>query len=507
MPGRPVPPAVFPKRLPSQTDGVLRKELIARGIAQEEVTILTRSEYNILRDLISGKAFTPYYNNSAGVATVSSAAVAVDESAAAAALSESERRQIAEERKRKMMAFDNDRREKGYADAASMEELEKAAAKAAELQAARRKQDENIDEVKRMNQVMLYAKCVTVRDAQVLEKKAIKAEKSEEERRVDMAMELERLKALRMYEEREVKRIEDRKKGAAVICAQIEEREQERLRKLELKQQEQEAMLRHIERMREEDLKETLKKKDASRRLMEDVALANAEQIRLKSRQHEMEQEEERQIAEYIREKQLREQAQVEEQIKLKAEKEKEIARLRSLQEKAQDKQAEMDALRARRAQEAYDREWRTKEREASVRQQAINEDLSKAREQQKVEKENMLRDQARFEKEEFERVIAVQKSAEEQERLRQIRDKDLRERNAAEIKKQIVDIEENRRKARRDFLEEGNKLKTEKRERDSTIEAIRNRKLEELERLEVPKQYRSELLKKRPTEPLRPAV
>ena len=197
----------------------------------------------------------------------------------------------------------------------------------------------------------------------------------------------------------------------------------------------------------------------------------------------------------------------MEEQIHIKAEKEKEIARLRSLQEKAQDKQAEMDAIRARRAQEAYDREWRTKERETQARQAAINDDLSRARERQKHEKENMLKDQAKFEKEEFERVIAVQKAAEEQERQKQIREKELRERNAAEIKKQVVDIEENRRKARRDFLEEGNKLKTEKRERDATIESIRNRKLDELEKLEVPKQYRSELLKKRPTEPLRPAI
>lgn len=498
MPGRPIPPSCFPKRNPTQTDGILRKELQARGVS-EDSTILTRTEYLILRDLIHGKPFVPYYGANAGVPAAAGHH--------AADLSDTERRRIAEERKQKMMRFDNDRREKGYADAQSIDELEKAAAKQADLQAARRKQDENIDEVKRMNQVMLYAKCVTVRDAQVLEKKAITSEKSEDERRVDMAMELERLKALRMYEEREVKRIEDRKKGAAVICAQIEEREQERLRKLELKQQEQEAMLRHIERMREEDLKETLKKKEASRRLMEDVALANAEQIRLKTRQHEMEQEEERQITEYIREKQLREQSAVEEQIRIKAEKEKEIARLRSLQEKAQDKQAEMDALRARRAQEAYDREWRTKEREAQVRQVVINDDLGRARERQKLEKENMLRDQARFEKEEFERVISVQKSAEESERQKQILEKELRDRNASEIKKQITDIEENRRKSRRDFLEEGNKLKTEKRERDATIESIRNRKLDELERLEVPKQYRSELLKKRPTEPLRPAI
>lgn len=40
-----------------------------------------------------------------------------------------------------------------------------------------------------------------------------------------------------------------------------------------------------------------------------------------------------------------------------------ETARLRAQQERANDRQAELDELRARRYQEAYEREWRTKER------------------------------------------------------------------------------------------------------------------------------------------------
>ena len=86
---------------------------------------------------------------------------------------------------------------------------------------------------------MLYTKCVTIRDAQIKEKQSISSERAEEEARLDMAMEMERLKALKMYDEREQKRIENRRKGAAVIRAQIEERVQESLRRLELKQQEQ----------------------------------------------------------------------------------------------------------------------------------------------------------------------------------------------------------------------------------------------------------------------------
>ena len=45
-----------------------------------------------------------------------------------------------------------------------------------------------------MNQMMLYSKCVTIRDAQIEEKKHIMEENEEEERRLDLMMELERIK-------------------------------------------------------------------------------------------------------------------------------------------------------------------------------------------------------------------------------------------------------------------------------------------------------------------------
>lgn len=416
-----------------------------------------------------------------------------------------DRAALAAERKKRMLAMDEERRAKGI-QAKPIEEVERELQRQEHNLAARRKLDDGIDEVKHMNQVMLYAKCVTVRDAQIFEKQAIKSERAEEERRMDMLMELERLKALRMYDEREVKRNEDRRKGAAIIRAQMEEREQERLRKLELKQQEQEAMLSHIDRMKCDDRSETMKKKDAAKRLMEEVALANAEQIRLKNRQREMEREEEEQIAEYIRERERREQEVIDEQRRIKGEKELEIARLRSMQEKVQDKQAEIDAIRARRAGEAYDRDRRQKAREAASRATAINADLRNARELQKREKEQQLAQQAAAEKDEFERIIAVQQQMEAEEAEMRMREKEKARINAMALQKQIDEVEESRKKSRRELYEEGNRLKMEKRDRQALIDTIRERKLTELEQLEVPSQYRNELLRKRSFEPLRPS-
>lgn len=56
--------------------------------------------------------------------------------------------------------------------------------------------DEELDDVKKMNSMALYSKVVTIRDKQLLEEKKLEAEYLEEQRRLDLMMEIERLKGL-----------------------------------------------------------------------------------------------------------------------------------------------------------------------------------------------------------------------------------------------------------------------------------------------------------------------
>ncbi len=55
-------------------------------------------------------------------------------------------------------------------------------------------------------QLILNAKCHAIRDAQLLEKKQIKQEIQEEDKRLDMIMEIERINALQIQEQIERKR-------------------------------------------------------------------------------------------------------------------------------------------------------------------------------------------------------------------------------------------------------------------------------------------------------------
>lgn len=58
--------------------------------------------------------------------------------------------------------------------------------------------------------MILNAKCHAIRDAQILEKKIINGEMQHEEKRLDQMMEIDRVNSLKMQEEIERKRREER---------------------------------------------------------------------------------------------------------------------------------------------------------------------------------------------------------------------------------------------------------------------------------------------------------
>ena len=93
------------------------------------------------------------------------------------------------------------------------------------LSKAQMQLDEEQDDVKHMNQMVLYSKVVTIRDKQLEENKRLEQDWIEEQKRLDLMMEIERLKGLQADEERAIARAAAQKRGAAVIIDQIKERE------------------------------------------------------------------------------------------------------------------------------------------------------------------------------------------------------------------------------------------------------------------------------------------
>merc|ERR1719426_779812 len=157
------------------------------------------------------------------------------------------------ERKEKMLQMEEERRKNArLADQGGEERAQRNGV----LEKAKQALDEEMDDVKHMNQMMLYSKIVTIRDAQIQEKRYIQQEKEEEERQLDMMMEIERLKALKMYEEREKTKAEDQRRGARVIVDQIKDRQAVRMREEEHRDQERTYILRQIEALKEEEVEQ-----------------------------------------------------------------------------------------------------------------------------------------------------------------------------------------------------------------------------------------------------------
>jgi len=90
--------------------------------------------------------------------------------------------------------------------------------------------DEELDDVKQMNQMVLYSKVVTIRDKQLEENQRLEGEWTEEQKKLDLMMEIERLKSLKEQDEREQRRKVAVKTGSLVIIDQIKDREVARQR-------------------------------------------------------------------------------------------------------------------------------------------------------------------------------------------------------------------------------------------------------------------------------------
>ena len=129
--------------------------------------------------------------------------------------------------------------------------------------------------MKHMNQMVLYSKVVTIRDKQLEENKCLEKEWLEEQRKLDLMMEIERLKGLKVAEEREAVRQQARRKGALVIVDQIQEREIERIKQREQLVKEQEQMARQIENQRLAEIKAAEEKRARNMRLIAEVEAAN----------------------------------------------------------------------------------------------------------------------------------------------------------------------------------------------------------------------------------------
>lgn len=130
-----------------------------------------------------------------------------------------------------------------------------------------------------MNQMVLYSKVVTIRDKQKEENTRLEKEYIEEQKKLDLMMEIERLKLLKKEEEFEVNKAAQRKRGAQVIIDQIQDRTHQRMKEQDLRDKERLEVLAHIEKMRKEDEAQAAAKRERINVMMKEAAEANASSL------------------------------------------------------------------------------------------------------------------------------------------------------------------------------------------------------------------------------------
>ncbi|XP_050528845.1 cilia- and flagella-associated protein 45 isoform X2 [Daktulosphaira vitifoliae] len=318
-------------------------------------------------------------------------------------------------RKKRLQNYDN-LRTKGK----KLAELDDEANKKANYLLARAQQlrQDQEDEIKCCNSLILSTKCHAIRNAQIAEKQLIQKEMMEEERRMTEMMEQERILASKKLEKAAEAEQLKKKLQAMEIMKQI--KENEIAKEMENARLAEEARIRAdavIEAQREEvnDYKLKLEQQAALRK---EFLQMNAQLRDIKKIEQEMNTIEILQIQEYTRQKNEREAAFEEETKKQKLLKDKTIAKIQASHKASHDLQAAKDELNALRVRDAVEREWRRKEHEEALKKVKEEEELKEARRQQIEDQKRNYAFEIQREKEEFDKIaelnmIDIEKSKE----------------------------------------------------------------------------------------------
>ena len=162
------------------------------------------------------------------------------------------------------------------------DEVEQSPRDEAFLERAKMLREENLTEVKKLNEFILSAKCNTILDNQVAEKSKKAEELSEMNRNIDEAVEEERRRAEEMTTERNNSMNKFYKEYKNQLQQQLDEVEAEKILKRERKEREAEYRRKIEETLKEEERKEKEHKHQLKIQLQEQLRSENEELKRKK---------------------------------------------------------------------------------------------------------------------------------------------------------------------------------------------------------------------------------
>ena len=364
------------------------------------------------------------------------------------------------------------------------------------LEEAQKILDQNEDCVKDMEKLALYAKVASIRERQLKEHEMMEQMYKKKEERLDTMMELERLKELKHQQDRENNRKKQQRDGCLIVIDQIKRKEYEKIKQREIIEKERQIILKQLKELSDEELRENERKRVANEVAAKEIVKSNRINALNKQKKILEEKEEDLKIFKYNLEKMKKEEEEYKERKRIQEEKEREVQKLREKQEKAIDKQAELDAMRAKRAYEQSEREARIKEENEKILKRKKIEELIASNERQKLERQKQLAEQARLEQEEYKKIVKQQMEEEEKERRADEDKKKKLYENTKDLKQMMKIKEEKERILSREKAEDRRRLKQNTDDWKSRMENIKRQKIQSLKNLGVQQKYIADLEK-----------
>jgi len=402
-----------------------------------------------------------------------------------------EKQKIARQRKERMLKLEADSKMKAKK---SDVEIEKMTRENTIRELAEKQVDQNLDMVKMLNSLGARAAAFTIRDQQLAEMEHRGDAEKAYNARMDMVMEIDRLKDLsqreRLEKERRVRRVQDRE----VIVSQIKGREKQKMLEEEARERENQEMLARIKKYEEEDRKAAERRQVEVERSRKEIMEENARSIKRKENDKLKEIEEMERLRMYQLQKDAEMAAREKYEEDIANEKKEQQAKLLAQQESSQNKQAEVDELRARRYAEARERKARNDEREGAARRRQQMMELTEARRAQADNKKAIMAREAVMQQQEYEDSIMfslkTQKREAEEARMKQA----AADEHRTKLQQQIDNRHFARSNGRSTKYEEGEALKQEFKAERAKLGAIRDKMVDDLRKKGVNPKYLSEM-------------
>jgi hypothetical protein len=360
---------------------------------------------------------------------------------------------------------------------------------------AQEKINEDEDLVKLLLTCSERAKTFAIRDQQLKDKAEREKKERDYERRMILAMEIDRLKEIEAREAEEAQKMKKMIEGRKIIEHQIEDRHQAKLLAEEARDKENREMLERIKSYQLQDEEKARIRRENAAQAREEIIRANEDHIRSKKEHRLLEKKEDEMMVAYQMEQdeKLRQrEAEEEEADRKKRELQK---RLLDEQERTMDRRAEIDELRARRAVEDAERKYRQKQLKEAQKRKHDMDTLDQARRQQQKEREEKaLLDQA-AKQAEYQNALRHAQAMGEREQAESKRERKKNAELISNLQEQIEENKELKSLQQKEKFREGLSIKHKLEEDRVKLEAVRAKMVEDMKAKGVDERYYGEMM------------